>query len=307
MARSTHDIEEEISRLLAGCRLITRGLWHEMRRLIEKESNRPGHLQLNGRPINDEQLALRAGCSSSKVAPLLQKLVEVGLIARADRCWHSPHLARIAALHDSGARRVREHRERRAQVGRADGTEQPHASRVLRNAGCNASVTPTPGPLASSSPTPSPPSLPSPPEAPGEYGSGATAGKRARRPNIPMPEVPDVLDTPEFRAAWSAWLHYRGQGRYRVTPQAAVIQLGHCARWGVERAIKSIENSISGSYRGLFEPPEPRGARPHAARSERARADERGQYAEPEHDVRTLTLDSAGATAGGGEAQRRPG
>lgn len=76
--------------------------------------------------MSDEQLALRAGCPSSKVARLLQKLADVGLLEQAAGCWHAPLVARVAQLHDGGARRVREHRKR------------ARGEWVLRNTGCNA-------------------------------------------------------------------------------------------------------------------------------------------------------------------------
>lgn len=102
MAKSASDLEREIRAALGKCALSARGLWHEMRYLIETESDRPGHLQRNGRPISDQQLALAAGCSSKKVARLLQALVDVGLVERSRGCWIS---GRLAAMHTRRERR----------------------------------------------------------------------------------------------------------------------------------------------------------------------------------------------------------
>jgi hypothetical protein len=296
MPRSTLAIDREIRRLIDGLGLTARGLWHEMRRLID-ESDRQGHLQLNGRPMADEQLARRAGCSSTKIAPLLQKLVDAGLIEKADCCWHSPHLARIAQLNGSGARRVRLHRERRAHATAGGAAAVESALTALRNAprnaGSNADVTTNPDPLASFSPTPPLPTHPSPQESPGANADEAvTRPTRRRRIDEPMPEIPDILNTPEFRDAWTAWLHYRA-GTHAVTPRAAVIQLCDCAGWGVEVAIRQIKTSISCGYRGIFEPSVSRGAKHNGKHPERRTGTERGQYAEP--DVPTLTL--AGSSA----------
>ncbi len=80
MRRSAREIEEGIRRKLSLVELPARGMWHEMRYLIETESDRPGHLQQNGRPISDGQLALRAGCPSEIASQLLRDLGTVGLL-----------------------------------------------------------------------------------------------------------------------------------------------------------------------------------------------------------------------------------
>src|SRR4051812_32406681 len=126
MGKSANEIEMGIRAALRVCSLEAKGLWCAMRYVIE-ESDRPGHLRQNGRPMSEAQLAREAGCASDSVARLLQELDESGLLSLADRTWHSAPLTRLSEVRSLGAARVRRLRER--QSGEAS------EAGALRNAG----------------------------------------------------------------------------------------------------------------------------------------------------------------------------
>ena len=169
MGKSTSEIEAGIRAALNVCSLEARGLWCTMRYLID-ESDRPGHLRQNGRPMSEAQLARVAGCASDAVSPLLQELEECGLLSKVERTWHSPNLARLVEVRANGAARVQEWRKRQQQEDgggrkpRRRERREASAPGVLRNTACNADVTSGGSPPASSSP-PTTPSL-SPPSTP---------------------------------------------------------------------------------------------------------------------------------------------
>jgi hypothetical protein len=171
MAKSTSKLEAEIRAALAGLPVAVRGLWHEMRHLIEKQSDRPGHLQRNGRPISERQLAFQAGCNSKKVIPYLDELKEAGLIEKSSGCWHSDKLRRIAE--------GRAKRRELTSAWRAAGNDAPRARRrrrgraavgVSRDTQCDQRVTgakrAAPAPSRSLSPTPPLSHPPTTPEIP---------------------------------------------------------------------------------------------------------------------------------------------
>lgn len=69
-----------------------------------------------------------------------------------------------------------------------------------------------------------------------------------------MADIPLLLNTPEFIEAWEMWAQHRKEIRHSLTPTTIVLQLRKLEKFGVDRAIKSIYNSIEGGYQGLFEP-----------------------------------------------------
>lgn len=60
-----------------------RGLWTDMLCLMH-ESDRRGYLQLNGKPVNAEQLARMTGGSTDEVSRLLQELENSGVFSRSE-------------------------------------------------------------------------------------------------------------------------------------------------------------------------------------------------------------------------------
>jgi DNA-binding Lrp family transcriptional regulator len=312
LAKGTSEIEREIRRALEQCTVSTRGLWHEMRHLIETESDRPGHLQQNGRPISDRQLAIKAGCPSKKVARLLQELQDSGLIERSDRYWHSPRLARIAQLRADGARR-------KAECLARSVVEAKRARRVLRNtkkgvtstAG-NARVTRgvTPDPTPALFPSPGPLSL-IPPTTPSEAALRRAAGKPPTGGRGTERKLTD--EQVAIRDAFQAWwtedaypeqhvgVHYEG---FNGADAAAVLKVMRSKRihWSLEEAkalarvylrqpemygcvghpLRELGNKLN-HYLTQLERAK-KGMNGHGARR-KPNAEERGEYAEESVDI----------------------
>ena len=66
--------------------------------------------------------------------------------------------------------------------------------------------------------------------------------------------LPEELDTPDFRKAWSEWTEYRRESKKKLTKSTITRQLGSLAKLGEDAAIASIDQSISNGWTGLFEP-----------------------------------------------------
>ena len=67
-------------------------------------------------------------------------------------------------------------------------------------------------------------------------------------------EIPPLLDTPAFRAAWEDWISYRRSARLKAyTPQGLTGQFNRLLAWGVERAIAAIRLSIAQGWQGIHE------------------------------------------------------
>ena len=68
-----------------------------------------------------------------------------------------------------------------------------------------------------------------------------------------MTDLPENLDTPEFRAAWETWLAYRKERRLATyKPIGLKRQLNALAAFGPQSAIEAINSSIQQNYQGLF-------------------------------------------------------
>lgn len=71
-----------------------------------------------------------------------------------------------------------------------------------------------------------------------------------------MTDLPENLDTPEFRQAWELWLAYRKERRLAAyKPIGLARQLNALAAFGPQSAIEAIERSIQQNYQGLFPKP----------------------------------------------------
>jgi len=69
----------------------------------------------------------------------------------------------------------------------------------------------------------------------------------------PLPELPEALNTPEFRQVWDMWLDYRRQHKKKpVSAYAARVLLPKLERVGVRRAILALEQSIANDWQGVF-------------------------------------------------------
>ena len=191
MAKTAPQLERDIRTRLLKCKVSARGLWHEMRYVIETESDRPGELHRHGAPISASQLAHEAGCPAKKVTPLLEQLKTVGLVeVTSTGVIYSPLLARIVNKHERHAERQNRYRARRGES---------------RDAGCDApcdaggdALTPSPpaSPASLSLPTTLSLTPPSPPPTPPiagcagdsrrEVGEGA---KPRKKPSGPFAEL----------------------------------------------------------------------------------------------------------------------
>lgn len=67
-------------------------------------------------------------------------------------------------------------------------------------------------------------------------------------------EIPTVLHDPRFTQAWAEWLQYRGERRLTRSSRCLNRQLKLLAELGVEKAVASIEQSLTQGWQGLFEP-----------------------------------------------------
>lgn len=65
-------------------------------------------------------------------------------------------------------------------------------------------------------------------------------------------ELPDGLDTPEFRTAWRQFCEHRRDIKKPLSRQAASLNLNRCAALGVDRAIGGIEYSITGGHPAVY-------------------------------------------------------
>lgn len=65
--------------------------------------------------------------------------------------------------------------------------------------------------------------------------------------------LPPILDTPQFRSAWTEWESHRKHKRSALTPEAVRRQLKKLEAIGHDRAIAAIEHSIAQGYQGIYE------------------------------------------------------
>ena len=90
--------------------------------------------------------------------------------------------------------------------------------------------------------------------------------KRAKPTALDLP-IPDRLNTPEFREAWTRWLRHRTEIKKPLTQTSAQTQLSALSDWGVARAVAAINHTVLSGWQGLREPnppPPPRtGPGPH--------------------------------------------
>lgn len=83
------------------------------------------------------------------------------------------------------------------------------------------------------------------------------AGIKARQPAKPAErgyEIPILLNTPAFVAAWGDYEQHRREKGKKLTPLAARNQLKALDAMGEARAIAAIHHSIGNGWTGIFEP-----------------------------------------------------
>lgn len=65
--------------------------------------------------------------------------------------------------------------------------------------------------------------------------------------------TPDNAD-PELLEAWQDWIQDRAERKIPLTSVAAKRQLKRLAKWGTEKSIQAIDNSINHRWIDLYEP-----------------------------------------------------
>ena len=78
--------------------------------------------------------------------------------------------------------------------------------------------------------------------------------KRERKPAQDMPEIPEALNTPAFRSAWTDFIDHRKSNRKPLSPKAAELNLKKCLELGHDIACSAIEQTIANGWTGIFEP-----------------------------------------------------
>lgn len=93
--------------------------------------------------------------------------------------------------------------------------------------------------------------------------NGVTEGPEPQRKITPRiqphkngVELPAVLDTPEFRAAWNDWEQHRREKKKPNTALSRKQQLKKLANYGPTKAIELIERAILKGWQGIVFPEE---------------------------------------------------
>lgn len=86
-----------------------------------------------------------------------------------------------------------------------------------------------------------------------------------------MNDTPLPFDTTAFRAAWSEFEQHRREIRHKLTPTSTRRLLKKLAEWGEARAIQALGLSVENGWRGVFEPPPPKGKPMEPEHAKRAR------------------------------------
>lgn len=75
------------------------------------------------------------------------------------------------------------------------------------------------------------------------------------RAAAPPVEIPEALDTPEFRAAWADWQAYRREAKLRTwKPRTVASNLAAWAAWGPDAASEAIRHAIRSGWMSVQEP-----------------------------------------------------
>ena len=81
--------------------------------------------------------------------------------------------------------------------------------------------------------------------------------------------LPEVLDTIEFRKAWSDYHEYRRSARIKTLKESSLKRLlSDMALWGHDQAILAINTSIRNGWQGIFYPKSTHAGRKQSAPSE---------------------------------------
>lgn len=78
--------------------------------------------------------------------------------------------------------------------------------------------------------------------------------KSSRGDSLDSVVIPENLDTPKFRQAWSLWQKHRREIKKPLRPTSATKQLEQFAAWGGDRAVAAIDHTIAKGWQGIREP-----------------------------------------------------
>lgn len=212
-----------------GVSLAARGLWIDMLCLMF-ECDRKGYLMLNGKPPTLEQIARMTGCSTEDASRLTSELETSGAFSRTE---HGVIFSR-RMVRDEGKR------EKCSIAGKKGGGNP--AFKGLSKGGSKPASKRNANPSSSSST-----SVPS--SEVSEEGTPST---------FKGSDLPQELDTVEFREAWRLWEQHRVEIRHPLKPTMREEQIRKLAAMGAARAVACLRNSIAGGWRGLFEPDPPK-------------------------------------------------
>ena len=67
-------------------------------------------------------------------------------------------------------------------------------------------------------------------------------------------EIPESLNTPEFREAWGDYVQHRKEKKKPVTEISAKNALKNMLQWGHDSAVVSLRDSCANGWQGIFEP-----------------------------------------------------
>lgn len=79
---------------------------------------------------------------------------------------------------------------------------------------------------------------------------------RGRAKPLPEYTIPESLRVGNFPDKFAQFVAFRHEIKKYLTPAACVLALANCEKWGPEKSIWSIENSIMNGWQGLFPPKE---------------------------------------------------
>lgn len=82
----------------------------------------------------------------------------------------------------------------------------------------------------------------------------ALKGKSKAKFDPLLIDLPEPLQTDQFRTAWGQWVAHRKEIKKPITPTMAETQLKQFAQWGQARASTAILHTIAKGWQGIREP-----------------------------------------------------
>ncbi len=200
---------------VSGCSLSAQGLWLRMMILMH-DSERYGHLCLNGSPIPPESISRRCGCDS---------------LAQYETLLAELESARVPSRTNNGIlfsrRMVKDDKKRRD-------------ARIYGKKGGNPSLKKTLNPILKGS-------------IESEVDMKLKTQKKGEIEGKDIPLFP-FLDDPSAKKAWEDWQSHIKEKKVKTTSKATEGQIEKCKAWGLARTIAALRHSVASNYQGIFEP-----------------------------------------------------